>query len=178
MNSVVAYVALVGLVALIRALELGVARKNLQWARRHGGVETGAEHYPVMVLLHAAFLVGCIAEVSGLDRPYVAALAWPMLAALVAAHALRWWCIRTLGPQWNTRVIRVPGQPVITSGPYRWLRHPNYVAVVIEGIALPLVHSAWVTALGFTLANALVLRRRLQVENEALAGSSPTVRAG
>lgn len=168
--SVVAYVGLVALVALIRALELGVAKRNLLWARRRGGVETGAEHYPIMVLLHAAFLVGCIVEVSALDRPFYLALGWPMLVLLICAHILRWWCIRTLGPQWNTRVIRVPGQPVITDGPYRWLRHPNYAAVVLEGIALPLVHSAWITALVFTVANAALLRVRLQVENAALTG--------
>lgn len=166
----VAYVGLVAVVALIRALELGVAKRNLIWARRHGGVETGAEHYPVMVLLHAAFLVGCIVEVTALHRPFVLALGWPMFVLLVCAHVLRWWCIRTLGPQWNTRVIRVPGQPVVTAGPYRWLRHPNYAAVVLEGIALPLVHSAWITAVVFTAANAALLRVRLRVENAALTG--------
>lgn len=166
----VAYVGLVAVVALIRALELGVAKRNLIWARRHGGVETGAQHYPVMVLLHAAFLVGCIVEVTALHRPFVLALGWPMFVLLVCAHVLRWWCIRTLGPQWNTRVIRVPGQPVVTDGPYRWLRHPNYAAVVLEGIALPLVHSAWITAVVFTAANAALLRVRLRVENAALAG--------
>jgi methyltransferase len=82
---------------------------------------------------------------------------------------LRWWCIRTLGPQWNTRVVRVPGQARVTGGPYRWLSHPNYVAVVVEGIVLPLVHTAWVTALLFTVANLVLLRVRLRVEEAALA---------
>ncbi len=100
-----------------------------------------------MVALHTALFVGCLLEVPLADRPFLPWLGWPMLALLVGAHALRWWCIRTLGPQWNTRVIRVPGAPLVTGGPYRWLRHPNYVAVVVEGFALPLVHTAWITAL-------------------------------
>ena len=163
------YTALVVLVGLIRLGELSVAQRNLRWARERGGVETGAGHYPVMVALHSALLVGCVAEVWVADRPFLPWLGWPMLVLLAGAHALRWWCIRTLGPQWNTRVVRVPGAPLVTGGPYRWLRHPNYVAVVVEGFALPLVHTAWVTALTFTVLNALLLRVRLHVEEEALA---------
>ena len=84
-------------------------------------------------------------------------------------QALRWWCIATLGPRWNTRVIVVPGLAPVRSGPYRWLSHPNYVAVVAEGVALPLVHASWVTALVFTIANAGLLAVRLRAENAALA---------
>jgi methyltransferase len=163
------YVALVAVVALVRLVELSVAQLNLRWARERGGVESGAEHYPVMVALHTGLLVGCVAEVLAGDRPFLPALGWPMLVLLAGAHALRWWCIRTLGPQWNTRVVRVPGAPLVTGGPYRRLRHPNYVAVVVEGIALPLVHTAWITAVAFTVLNALLLRVRLRVENRALA---------
>jgi len=96
-----------------------------------------------------------------------------MLALVVASQALRWWCVATLGPRWNTRVIVVPGLPLVRSGPYRLLRHPNYVAVVVEGAALPLVHAAWMTALAFTVANAAVLAVRLRVEDAALAGPGP-----
>jgi methyltransferase len=165
------YVVLVMAVAALRMVELGFARRNLLWATRNGGVETGAGHYPAMVVLHSGLLLGCLLEVPLADRGFVPALGWPMLALLAAAHLLRWWCIRTLGPQWNTRVIRVPGAPVITGGPYRWLRHPNYVAVAAEGIALPLVHSAWLTALTFTVLNAWLMRVRLRAENAALAAS-------
>jgi methyltransferase len=91
-----------------------------------------------------------------------------MLAVVALSQLLRWWCIATLGHRWNTRVIVVPHAPLVREGPYRWLHHPNYVAVVAEGLALPLVHTAWVTAVAFTLANAFVLRARLQVENSAL----------
>jgi methyltransferase len=91
-----------------------------------------------------------------------------MLAGVVAAQALRWWCIRTLGPQWNTRVVVVPGAARVTSGPYRYLQHPNYVAVVVEGVCLPLGHTAWITASLFTIGNGFVLRSRIQSENAAL----------
>lgn len=92
-----------------------------------------------------------------------------MLALVLASQALRWWCIRTLGRQWNTRIVVAPGLPLVRSGPYRWLRHPNYVAVVVEGAALPMVHSAWITAAAFTVLNAAVLRVRIRAENSALA---------
>jgi methyltransferase len=96
-----------------------------------------------------------------------------MLVLVVLAQALRWWCIRTLGRRWNTRVIVLPGLPLASSGPYRWLPHPNYVAVVVEGFALPLVHTAWVTAIVFSALNALLLLGfRLPVERRALAGES------
>ncbi len=169
MNSARWYAVLVLAVVAVRFVELGVARRNLVWARARGGVETGAGHYPVMVALHTALLLGCLVEVFVADRPFLPWLGWPMLALLVAAHALRWWCIRTLGPQWNTRVVRVPGMPLVSGGPYRWFRHPNYVAVVVEGVALPLVHTAWVTALVFTVLNAILLGVRLKVEEQALS---------
>lgn len=164
-----AFVGLVVVVALARLLELSVARRHLAWARERGGVERGAGHYPVMVALHLALLVGAPLEVWLADRPLVPVLAVAMLVLLVAAHVLRWWCIRSLGPQWNTRVVVVPGLTLVTRGPYRFLRHPNYVAVVAEGVALPLVHGAWVTATLFTVANLLLLTWRVRVEEAALA---------
>ena len=107
-------------------------------------------------------------EVWLLHRPFIGWLGWPMLALAVAAQALRWWCITTLGHRWNTRVIVVPDTPLVRGGPYRFLHHPNYVAVVLEGIALPLVHTAWITAVCFTVANAWLLAVRIRVENAAL----------
>jgi methyltransferase len=121
-----------------------------------------------MVVLHTGLLVGAVAEVWLLDRPFLPALGWTMFVLVVASQALRWWCIRTLGRQWNTRVIVVPAMPLVSRGPYRLLRHPNYVAVVVEGLALPLVHSAWLTAAVFTVLNAALLRVRIRVEETAL----------
>lgn len=170
-----AFLALVLLVAAERLAELAVARRNTAWSRAHGGVEHGRGHYPVMVVLHTALLAGCAVEPWAADRPFVPALGWTMLTLTAGAQALRWWCIVTLGPRWNTRVVVVPGLPLVAAGPYRWLRHPNYAAVVVEGFALPLVHSAWVTALAFTALNLALLGVRIRCEESALAVGAPSV---
>jgi methyltransferase len=169
MTGLTAFTVLVALVGLERVAELVVSTRNAAWSLARGGRETGRGHYPVMVVLHTGFLVAMLVE-AWLRRPTVpAALAWSMLALVLGAQALRWWCIATLGHRWNTRVIVVPGLAPVTGGPYRLLRHPNYVAVVVEGVALPLVHAAWVTALVFTVANAALLAVRIRVEDAALA---------
>ncbi|MET9352836.1 isoprenylcysteine carboxylmethyltransferase family protein [Streptomyces sp. NPDC006617] len=167
------YALLVLAVAVERVAELVVARRNAAWTLARAGVEHGRGHYPVMVALHTALLVCCLLESLLADRPFLPALGWPMLALALSAQALRWWCIGTLGPYWNTRVIVVPGARLVGAGPYRFLRHPNYVAVVVEVAALPLVHSAWLTAAVFTAANAMLLTVRLRCENTALAQVAP-----
>ena len=163
---------LVLLVGGERLAELVVSRRNAAWSFARGGVESGRRHFPPMVLLHGALLLGAVLEVWLLDRSFVPVLGWTMLALVVASQLLRWWCIASLGRQWNTRVIVVPGSPLVTRGPYAFLSHPNYVAVVVEGFALPLVHSAWVTAATFTALNAALLRVRLRCETAALAAAS------
>ncbi|GAA2300454.1 isoprenylcysteine carboxylmethyltransferase family protein [Nonomuraea roseoviolacea subsp. roseoviolacea] len=164
------YLILILLVGLERLAELRIARRNARWSLERGGVVTGQGHYPWMVALHTGLLAGAPLEVALADRPFLPTLGWPMLALVVAAQALRWWCITALGPRWNTQVIVVPGLPLVTRGPYRfgWLRHPNYVAVVVEGAALPLVHTAWITALAFTVLNAVLMVVRIRCENAAL----------
>ncbi|NVN49445.1 isoprenylcysteine carboxyl methyltransferase family protein [Mycolicibacterium hippocampi] len=161
-----AYTVLIAAVGVERIAELVVSQRNLKWSRAHGGVEFGAGHYPVMVLLHTGLLVGCLVEAA--HREFIPTLGWSMFAVVIAAQGLRWWCITTLGRQWNTRVMVVPDAGRITGGPYRFLSHPNYVAVVLEGVALPLVHSAWITATVFTVLNAVLLWVRISVEDEAL----------
>lgn len=163
------YVVLILAVGVERLAELVVARRNLAWARAHGGHEYGFGHYPFMVVLHIGLLVACLVEAQ--HRSFIPALGWPMLALALLAQALRWWCITTLGPRWNTRIVVVPGLPLVNGGPYRWMRHPNYVAVVLEGIALPLVFTGWITAVGFTVLNAALLRVRISAENAALAAA-------
>ncbi|CAN5867549.1 isoprenylcysteine carboxylmethyltransferase family protein [soil metagenome] len=163
------YVLLIALVAVERIAEVVVANRNRAWSRTQGGIEFGAGHYPVMVALHTALLAACLLEPILLHRPFIPALGWSMLAVVVAAQLLRWWCITTLGPQWNTRVIVIPGAARIAGGPYRLFSHPNYVAVIAEGIALPLIHTGWLTALVFTMLNAALLTARINVENTALA---------
>lgn len=163
------YAGLMVLVGFERLAELAVSKRNAAWSFSRGGREVGAGHYPAMVALHSCLLAACLVEVWWADRPFVPALGWSMLAVVVAAQALRWWCITTLGRQWNTRVIVIPGLQLVSRGPYRWMSHPNYVAVVVEGVALPLVHTAWLTALAFTVTNAVLLRTRIRTENAALA---------
>lgn len=172
MGSDVLFTALVLAVGLERLAELVVSQRNTRWAFARGGREFGLGHYPAMVVLHSGFLVGAVAEVWVLHRPFLPVLGWPMLAVVLAAQALRWWCIVSLRHQWNTRVIVVPGLALVRRGPYRWLRHPNYVAVVLEGVALPLVHTAWITAGVFTVLNAVLLTARIRVEDRALATAS------
>jgi len=165
----VAFTVVVALVAVERVVELIVSKRNLRWSRDHGGVEFGHSHYPFMVALHVFLLAGSLVEVWVWQRPLIAALSWVMLLLVIASQALRWWCITTLGPRWNTLVVIVPGMPKVTNGPYRYLAHPNYLAVVIEGVALPMVGFAWVTAVIFTVLNIPLLMTRLRVENQALA---------
>jgi methyltransferase len=167
-----AYALLILAVGLERVAELVVSTRNLGWSRARGGIETGTGHYPAMVVLHTGLLAGCLAEVWLFGRTFIPPLGWTMLVIVLGAQALRWWCIATLGRQWNTRIVVVPGAPRVTSGPYRLLAHPNYVAVVLEGIALPLVHTAWLTAVTFTVLNAALLKVRIRAESTALSGLS------
>lgn len=163
------YVVLVALVALERVAELVVSQRNAAWSFARGGIEFGRGHYPLLVVAQVGLLIGSVVEAYG--NTFIPALGWPMLVLVVLAQALRWWCIGTLGTRWNTRVIVVPSLPLVASGPYRFnrfIRHPNYVAVVVEGFALPLVHTSWVTALGFTAVNLPLLAVRIRCENAAL----------
>ncbi|MQW77224.1 hypothetical protein GHK92_15225 [Nocardioides sp. dk4132] len=168
MSSELLYTAIVLAVVLERGAEVVVSQRNAAWALAQGGVESGRGHYPVMVVLHAGLLVGCLVEVHAADRSFYPVLGWSMLALVVVCQAVRWWCITVLGRQWNTRVIVVPHLPLVHAGPYRFLPHPNYLVVVLEGLALPLIHGAWITAVVFTLANAALLSVRIRVEDRAL----------
>ena len=166
--SRVLYLGLILLVAFQRSTELRLAVRNERLARAAGAVEFGAGHYPWMVTLHTLFLVSCVAEVFLLERPLAPRAAGAMLLLLGVATALRYWTISTLGERWTTKILVRPGVPLVTGGPYRFLRHPNYLAVVIEIAALPLVHGAWLTAAVFSVANAVLLTVRIRTENAAL----------
>jgi methyltransferase len=167
-NTQNVYLSIIAAVGLERLAELALSKRNAERAFARGGVETGQAHYRVMTVLHTLFLVACVAEVMLLDRPYSAIPGGAALATAVLAQGLRWWAIATLGDRWNTRVIVLPLAEPVTGGPYRFVRHPNYVAVVAELVALPLIHGAWLTALVFSLANAWLLTVRIRVEEEAL----------
>jgi len=172
LDSRLLYTGLVALVAAGRLFELRIAARNRERLLARGGVEAAPGHYPSMVLLHSAFLTACPLEVWLLKRPFRPSLAAAMLALLLLAVALRWWVIRTLDGRWTTRIVILPGAPPVTGGPYRWIRHPNYFAVCLEIAALPLIHSAWLTAVGFSLLNALMLRVRIRAEERALAAAT------
>jgi methyltransferase len=170
---VIAYYVLLAIITFERLAELVVSQRNATDSLSRGGVESGRGHFPVMVALHTALLIGCWVEPLALHRSFIPALEWPMLALVVAANVLRWWCIATLGSRWSARVIVLPGLPLIKTGPYRWFAHPNYVAVVVEGAALPLAGSAWITAGTFAVLNAALLTVRLRCETGALAAAAP-----
>jgi methyltransferase len=173
LDSRLPFTFLVAFVALQRLLELRLSKRNQARALAAGGYEAGAGHYPWMVALHTGFLLSAVAEVWLLGRPFLRPLAWTAFGLLVAAQMLRVWAIRTLGERWTTRIVIRPGLPLVDSGPFRFLRHPNYLAVVTEIVALPLVHTAWLTAVVFSLLNAALLAVRIRAEEAALAGSTP-----
>jgi methyltransferase len=153
---------------LERLAELVRSGRNARAALARGGVETGRGHYLPMVTLHLLFLAGCAAEPLLLPRPWPLAASLAALGVALLAMGLRWWAVATLGPRWTTRVVVVPGAPPVTGGPYRWLRHPNYLAVTLELLAVPLVAGALLTALLATLANAALLAVRIRAEERAL----------
>jgi methyltransferase len=169
--DVIAYTVFVLLTGVERLWELRISRRHAALAFSRGGKEYGLSHFPWMVALHTGLLFSAVAEVWIFDRPFLPVWGWVFLALALAAQAGRYGVIWALGEQWNTRVIVVPGAPRVRRGPYRftWLSHPNYWIVAIEGIALPMVHSAWMTAIAFTVLNAiLLLGFRIPTENRAL----------
>jgi len=163
-----AYAFLWLLIGVERMVELWLSARNARWARARGGIEAGPEHYPFMVLLHLLLPMACFAEVLALGRSVDPATATVAVIVIGCSMVLRYWAIHTLGRHWNTRVIVVPNTRAIDGGPYRWVRHPNYVAVMLETLALPLVHSAWVTTLVFGALQILMLRVRIRSEEAAL----------
>ena len=151
-------------VAAQRLGELVLARRNGKRLLAAGGVETGAGHYPLLVAVHGGWLLSVVLLVPA-DAPVNGAL----LALYVALQGVRYWVIRTLGAQWTTRIITVPGRKLVRSGPYRYFRHPNYAVVACEIALLPLVFDAWEIALVFSALNGVLLAHRIRIENAALA---------
>lgn len=159
---------LLAAVALERLVELAVSSRNARRALGAGGVEVGRGHHRVMVAFHALFLAACAAEPLLLPRAWPRSATLAAAAGVLAAQALRWWAIATLGPRWSTRIVVLPGAAPVIGGPYRFLRHPNYFAVVVELAALPLALGAVHTALLATLGNAALLAVRIPAEERAL----------
>ena len=166
--SVYLFLALLVVVGVGRLLEMRVSWRH-QHAMGARGIQMKREPvFGFMVALHTGVLVAAGAEVILLERPFVPAIGWPALALVVLANLLRWWVIATLGPHWNVRVMGSLSMGVVSTGPFRYVRHPNYVAVFVELAALPLVHCAWLTALGASILHVFILRRRIALEEQVL----------
>jgi methyltransferase len=166
-NWLWAYLAMLALVAVERGLELSLSGRNARRLLARGGRETGRGLYRAMVAFHSVFLP--LLALAAIARPAPPSpWAWLAVAGAIAAQGLRWWAVRTLGDRWSTRVIVVPGAPPVTGGPYRFLRHPNYLAVVLEMACLPLAWGLWRMALLFTLGNGVILFLRIRDEERAL----------
>ena len=178
MTSVRLYVVFIGLLYGQRLAELIVSRRHARRAFALGGVEHGRAHYPVMVVVHGLFPLACVLEVLLLERRVPGALGVVALGAALVAQVVRWWSVATLGWRWNTRIIVVPGVPPVTSGPFRYLRHPNYLAVLIEVVAIPIIHGAWLSALVFTTASAALFWVRIPAEERALGAGYTECFAG
>lgn len=156
--------AILSFVLFQRLAELWLSRSNTRRLLAMGGIEHGAAHYPWLVLLHAGWLIALIVSV-----PADATIDGLWLAIFVILQAARFWVLMTLGKSWTTRIITVPGRPLVRAGPYRYLRHPNYAVVAGEIAVLPLVFDQWLIAIAFSLANAVLLYERIRVEDAALA---------
>jgi methyltransferase len=174
--SVILYLGLLVAVAALRLVELRISRRHQQEMIARGAAKVEEPRFRWMVLLHTAVLIGAAVEVVLLRRPLIPVLAVTMFAVFLAANAVRWWVIRTLGEHWNVQVMDSTRLGVITSGPFRYVRHPNYAAVFAEMLALPLIHTAWITALAGTLGHAMVLAQRLSTEERVLF-ANPDYRA-
>jgi methyltransferase len=177
-TSVALYLAFLAALYGERLVELVIAYRNARRAFTMGGVETGRGHYPVMVAVHAVFPLACGAEVLAFSRSFPGALGLAALALSLVAQGIRWWVVATLGWRWSTRIIVVPGVEPVTGGPYRFLRHPNYLAVMLEALAVPLIHGAWLSAIVFSAANAALLAVRIPAEERALGASYAEAFAG
>ena len=167
-RSVQLYLALLLLVAAGRLIELRRSRRNQAILAESGGAKSPEPRYRWMVALHAGILIGAALEVVLLRRPLIPWLAASGFALFIAANATRWWVIRTLGPRWNVQVMSASRLGIVTAGPYKWVRHPNYTAVFLEMLALPLIHSAYFAAGLGTVLHIYVLRNRVRLEESVL----------
>jgi len=159
------------ILALQRISELIIARRNERTVLSEGAVEYDREGYRVIVAMHAAFFLSFIAEYYFLKRSLNTL--WPLLLLIIVlAEALRYWAISSLGKYWNTKILVIAGTSLISKGPYKYIRHPNYLAVVIEIAVIPLIFSCYITSVLFTFFNFIVLRRRIRIEESALTAES------
>ena len=158
---------IITIVIIQRLVELIIAKRNEKWMRSQGAFEAGAGHYPIMVSMHMAFFVSLILEVLVIERS-LSSLWIPLLTLFLIAQIARVWCLTSLGKFWNTKIIILPGANVVKKGPYQFVRHPNYVIVATELLVLPLLFSAYFTAIVFSVLNLWMLSVRIPIEEKAL----------
>lgn len=159
------------IVILQRIIELFIARRNEKWMKSQGAFEAGASHYPYMVAMHMFFFIVLISEVLFFHRAL--SIIWPIwLGIFLVAQIMRIWCLSSLGKFWNTKIIVLPNAKVVRKGPYKWLRHPNYVIVATELLVLPLLFNAIFTAFLFSLLNIWMMTVRIPTEEKALRKST------
>lgn len=161
------FTILITFVIAQRLIELIIAKKNEAWILQEGGYEVGAAHYPLMVFMHSAFFITLLVEVILFERS-ISVLWIFFLLLFLLMQVGRFWCLYTLGKLWNTKIMILPSVSVVKKGPYRFLKHPNYVIVSIEILILPLLFNAYFTAIVFTLLNAWMLSVRIPIEERAL----------
>jgi methyltransferase len=174
--NTVAFLALLATVGASRLIELAISRRHQRVLRALGAPQVPDPHFHWMVVLHTAILAGAGLEVVVFHRPMIRMLAVAAGTVFMLAEGLRWWTIQTLGRHWNVHVMNSTHLGIVSSGPFRFVRHPNYAAVFIELIALPLIHTAWLTALVGSVAHLWVLSRRIFLEDVMLL-ADPTYRA-
>ena len=174
--SVIAFLALLLLVAALRIIELRISRNHQRAMVLRGAAMVAEPLYPWLVAVHTLVLIGAAVEVVVLKRPFIPALAATMFVIFLAANLVRLWVIRTLGNHWNVQVMDSTSLGVITTGPFRFVRHPNYAAVIMELITLPLIHTAWITATVGTVGYLAVIAKRIPLEERALL-ANPEYRA-
>jgi methyltransferase len=160
-----AALVVIGLIALQRLGEVFYSNRNTRALLARGAVEFGASHYPFIIALHVAWLIAIV-----IFLPNPITINWYLIAVMVALQFLRLWVVAALGPYWTTRIITLPGAPLVTSGPFHYFRHPNYMIVVGEIAALPLAFGEIGVAIVFSVLNAAMLFWRIRVEESALAG--------
>jgi methyltransferase len=174
--TVIAFLGLLLAVAALRIVELRISKRHQQQIVADGGSKVTDPKFLWMVLLHTLVLIGAAVEVVFLHRPFIPYLAAISFVLFIVANIIRWWVIRTLGEHWNVQVMDSTKLGVVTTGPFRYVRHPNYAAVFLEMFFLPLIHTAWITAIAGSLAHVLVLSQRLATEEKVLF-SDPDYRA-
>lgn len=161
------FTILLAILIVQRITELWIARKNESWMKEQGAYEVGKSHYKYIVLVHLMFFVSLLLEVQYTERGMPQWWMFPFVFFIVT-QILRVWSIASLGRYWNTRIIILPGINVVSKGPYRFLRHPNYLIVAAEILVIPLIFQAYFTAIFFTILNAIVLSIRIPIEEKAL----------